>query len=184
MVWMNPVHPEVRAFLISIVLEAVERYDVDGVQLDDHLAWPANTMGYDDFTKSAYAKDHVGSPPPGDPDDPEWVRWRAGKVSEFAEQFYKTLRKARPHVLISVSPSPYPWSAQHHATEWPAWAKSGWMDEFVPQLYRDNYALFEKDWPEQIDCVGDRKSDLVAGLRIVGDGPDTPWDDLKKMVEL
>ena len=105
-------------------------------------------------------------------------------MSEFAEQFYKTLRKARPHVLVSVSSSPYPWSAQHHATEWPAWAKSGWMDEFVPQLYRDNYALFEKDWPEQIDCVGDRKSDLVAGLRIVGDGPDTPWDDLKKMAEL
>src|SRR5205085_1700745 len=40
MVWMNPLHPEVRAFLLNIIVEALNRYDLDGVQLDDHLAWP------------------------------------------------------------------------------------------------------------------------------------------------
>jgi uncharacterized lipoprotein YddW (UPF0748 family) len=186
MVWMNPIHPEVRAFLLNIILEAIERYDLDGVQLDDRLAWPANTMGYDDYTKTAYAKDHSGMPPPADdPDNAEWVRWRAAKVSEFADQFQKLVRKARPKILVSVSPSPWPWSGEHHAANWPAWAKDKWMDEFVPQLYRDNFARFAKEWPEQLDAVGSaRHGDVIAGLRIVGEGPVAPWDDLKKMADL
>src|SRR5204863_4459823 len=134
-----PIHPEVRTFLLGIIVEALNRYDLDGVQLDDRLAWPGNNMGYDEYTKSAYTKDH-GGPPPSDPDNAEWVRWRTEKVSEFAEQFYKAVRKARPDVLVSVSPSPYPFSVEQHAADWPAWAKNGWMDEFVPQMYRESYA--------------------------------------------
>jgi hypothetical protein len=58
------------------------------------------------------------------------------------------------------------------------------MDEFVPQLYRDNYARFVEEWPKQIDAVGARRGDRVAGLRIVGEGRDTPWNDLQKMCDL
>ena len=185
MVWMNPVHPEVRAFLLNLILDAALNYDLDGVQLDDHFGWPDNQMGYDDYTKQAYANDHAGLPPPSDSDDAEWVKWRADKVTAFAKELHDTLRKARPNLLISISPAPYPWSLQHHAADWPAWVKSGWMDEYVPQLYRDNYSRVEKEWPEQLALMGvDRKRDLVGGFRIVGAGPDTPWDDLRKMADL
>ena len=39
-VWMNPLHPQARAFLRDLMLEAIERYDLDGVQLDDRIVWP------------------------------------------------------------------------------------------------------------------------------------------------
>jgi hypothetical protein len=182
MVWMNPLHAEVRAFLLGIVVEALNKYDVDGVQLDDRLAWPANTMGYDEYTSAAYAKDH-GGPPPADPNNAEWVRWRSEKVTEFAKEFYDAVRKARPDVLVSVSPSPYPWSAEHHLADWHAWARDGWMDEYVPQVYRDSFSRFADEWPKQVDAVGTRRGDLVAGLRIVGEGRDTPWSDLERMCE-
>ena len=38
-VWMNPLHPEARRFLLDLVLEAVDKYDLDGVQFDDRIVW-------------------------------------------------------------------------------------------------------------------------------------------------
>ena len=50
-VWLNPLHPDAQELLIGIVVEAVKKYDLDGVQLDDRIVWPSLEMGYDDFTK-------------------------------------------------------------------------------------------------------------------------------------
>ena len=50
--------------LFDIILEATERYDLDGIQIDEHLTWPASTLGYDEFTKKAFADEHFGQDPP------------------------------------------------------------------------------------------------------------------------
>jgi uncharacterized lipoprotein YddW (UPF0748 family) len=182
-IWMNPLHPEVQQFLLDLVLDAVNRYDLDGVQLDDRLAWPYYTMGYDDFTRSVYASEHDGRQPPDDPRDPAWLRWRADKVTEFARKFYHTLRDASPDLLISISPGPYPWSYDNYACDWPAWAAEGLFDEYIPQVYRQNYPAFASEWTRQMEIIGARQTDLIAGIRIVGTGPDTTWPDLKQKVE-
>jgi uncharacterized lipoprotein YddW (UPF0748 family) len=57
-VWLNPLHPEPRRFLLDLVLEAIDRYDLDGIQLDDRIVWPYITMGYDDYTRAVYANEH------------------------------------------------------------------------------------------------------------------------------
>ncbi len=182
-VWMNPLHPEVRDFLLGLVLDAVDRYDLDGVQLDDRLAWPHYTMGYDDLTRAVYAHEHDGAEPPEDPKNPDWLRWRADKITEFAEEFYGKLREVRPELLVSVSPGPYPWSYENYACDWPSWAYEGWYDEFIPQVYREDFGAFEDDWRDQLEAMGRRRGDLLAGLRIVGSGSDTSWEDLRKKIE-
>ena len=58
------------------------------------------------------------------------------------------------------------------------------LDEFIPQCYRMNYADFAKCWEDQIHAIGPRKKDLIAGIRVVGDGPNLSWEDLKKSIEL
>ncbi|MBY0261209.1 MAG: family 10 glycosylhydrolase, partial [Phycisphaerales bacterium] len=205
-VWMNPLHPEARRFLLDLVLEAVDNYDLDGVQLDDRIVWPYITMGYDDFTKKAYAAEHDGQEPPADHKDPAWMRWRADKVNEYSKQFVQELRARRPGLIISLSPAVYPWCWEHYLLEWPKW--SGWTaadalklpagtpgagvkpmwDEFIPQNYRFSYDAFEKTWLDQIKSVkelgADRQKDLIAGIRIVGDGKDSSWDQLKRSMDL
>ena len=52
-VWLNPLHPEARRFVLDLMLEAIDKYDLDGVQLDDRIVWPYVTMGYDDYTPAA-----------------------------------------------------------------------------------------------------------------------------------
>ncbi len=51
--FMNVAVPEVRQFIINMTLEAVNRYDLDGIQFDDHMAWPVN-FGFDATTINLY----------------------------------------------------------------------------------------------------------------------------------
>lgn len=195
-VWMNPLHPETRRFLLDLILEAVDRYDLDGVQLDDRIVWPYYTMGYDDFTVAWYRNEHAGVAPPADPKDPEWMRWRADKVNEYARQFVRELREARPGLIVSLSPAPYPWCWENYLLEWPKWAawKPGndenmWWDEFIPQCYRYNWPAFRATWDQQVGNLRDagaesRVKDMLAGILTTGSQPDpVPWEDLRQSVE-
>jgi uncharacterized lipoprotein YddW (UPF0748 family) len=38
--WLNPFHPEVQEFLVDLIVDVVQRYGVDGIQLDDHFGLP------------------------------------------------------------------------------------------------------------------------------------------------
>ena len=207
-VWMNPLHPQARLFLLDLLLEAIDRYDIDGVQIDDRIVWPYVTMGYDDFTVQAYAAEHQGAKPPADPRDPAWMRWRAAKVDETARWFTQELRARRPGLVLSLSPAVYPWSWEHYLLNWPRWAAWGeadrlrtdpvrgeaaraalphW-DEFIPQAYRFSYAAFEGAWLEQMQALRDanayRARDLVAGIRINGGGDDSSWAQLRDSMAL
>ena len=70
--------------------------------------------------------------------------------------------------------------------EWPLWArwpeKSRW-DEYVPQAYRTSYAAFQATWNEQTQALRDtgayRPQELVAGIRIVGEGAPSSWPQLR-----
>ncbi|MEO0483988.1 MAG: family 10 glycosylhydrolase [Planctomycetota bacterium] len=200
-VWMNPLHPEPRRFLLDLILEAVDRYDLDGVQLDDRIVWPYVTMGYDPYTRAAYANDHRGKQPPEDPRDPAWMRWRAEKINEYAKQFVEEIRAARPGLIVSLSPAPYPWCYENYLLEWPTWAgwKPGnsegvlgagvWWDEFIPQCYRYDFPAFERTWDEQVTNLHEagassRVKDMLAGVLTTGSKPDpVPWEDLRQAIE-
>ena len=183
-VWMNPLRPECRDLLMGIVLDAVDAYDLDGVQLDDRIAWPV-TMGYDDYTVGVYREEHGGQAPPEDARDPDWVAWRAEKVGEFAERFYEELKEKRPNLIVSISPAVYPWSLENYACDWADWSQRGLMDEFVPQVYRTTHQRVAEDWPVQLDAVGpDRHDALVGGFRLNGEGPDTPWSEYVQKLDL
>lgn len=208
-VWMNPLHPEARRFVLDLVLEAVDNYDLDGVQLDDRIVWPYYTMGYDDYTKKIYAQEHNGATPPTDPKDEAWMRWRADKVNESAKKFVQEVRAARPGLIVSLSPAPYPWCYENYLLEWPKWgawtgkdslsvSEPNWKgagvaprwDEFIPQCYRYNYKAFEGTWNQQIEMLrkynaADRVKDMLAGILILGSEPNpVPWADLERSVDL
>ena len=203
-VWMNPLHPEARRFLLDLVLEAIDRYDLDGIQLDDRIVWPYVSMGYDDYTRKIYAQEHGGAGPPADHKDPAWMRWRADKVNEYAKWFVQEVRAKRPGLIVSLSPAVYDWSWTHYLLNWPQWA--AWTaqdrvqslpsqsiasnsvtprwDEFIPQAYRLTYPAFEATWKEQTAWMkslgADRQRDLIAGIRLVGDGlNNSSWDQLR-----
>jgi uncharacterized lipoprotein YddW (UPF0748 family) len=184
-VWMNPLHPVPQQLLIDIVTEAVRKYDLDGVQLDDRISMPTE-LGYDEYSSELYAKEHDGLEPPSDPKDEEFLKWRAGKLSAYAKRFAAAVHAVNPKCIVSVSPAPYPWCYEEYACDWPTWTKytgaERW-DEYIPQNYRFTYRRTKASIEEGLKVIGDRRSDLLAGIRVVGDGPDLKESDLIRTIE-
>ena len=165
-------------------------------------------MGYDDTTRKIYAAEHGGRAPPADYRDPAWMRWRAEKVDEVAKWFVQEIRARRPGLVLSLSPAVYPWSWENYLLAWPTW--SAWTaadrlkaatfqsaasrtitphwDEFIPQAYRFSVDAFANTWRQQVEAVrasgDDRQRDLMAGIRIVGDGNDSSWVQLRDSIML
>ena len=136
--WMNAMDPQVQDFVLSLVTEVVERYDVDGVQGDDRLPAMPSEGGYDSGTVARYKLAHDGKVPPTNPKDADWLQWRAEDLNRFVQRLHTEVKRRKPAVQISMSPSPYPWGRDEYLQDWPTWLKNGWVDSVSPQLYRYN----------------------------------------------
>jgi len=187
-VWLNPLHPDAQNLLIGLVKDAIRKYDIDGIQLDDRIVWPYIDMGYDDYTKKLYADENNGAAVPDDAREPKWVAWRQKKVEEFSKRFVREIREAGgPDLIISLSPGPHPWAMENYLIDWPAWSRwtdNPTWDEYIPQVYRFSFERFAKDWREQVAFMGERNKDLIAGIRLVGEGEDCKEDEVAKHAEL
>ncbi|OAB57300.1 hypothetical protein AY600_17835 [Phormidium willei BDU 130791] len=140
-VWLNPFRPEVQEFILDLVLEVVENYDVDGIQFDDHLGLPVE-FGYDAYTVELYRREHDGNDPPEDFNDPDWVRWRADKITEFVGRTFEAVKAVKPDVVISVSPNPQHFAYARYLQDWQRWRELGYIEELVLQVYRSDIEVF------------------------------------------
>lgn len=134
--WMNAFHPEVRRFILSLILEVIRNYDVDGIQGDDRLPAMPSEGGYDKYTVGLYKSQHNGKMPPENFRDPEWLQWRANLLNSFMEEIYTVVKEHNPKLIVSMAPSVYPWSVDEYLQDWPTWVNKGYVDIVCPQLYR------------------------------------------------
>jgi uncharacterized lipoprotein YddW (UPF0748 family) len=132
--WLNPFRPEVQQFIQDLVLEIVTQYDVDGIQFDDHFGLP-NEFGYDPYTINLYRQEHSGRNPPSNVQDPEWIQWRAGKITTFMHQLFRAIKDQKEDVVVSVSPNRYEFAYNQHLQDWRTWERDGLIEELVIQVY-------------------------------------------------
>lgn len=140
-VWLNPFHPEVQQFMLNMIIEVVTKYDVDGIQFDDHFGLPSD-FGYDRFTVAQYQKEHQGKNPPNDPQDAQWLRWRADKLTSFMERVYKQVKAVKPNCLVTLSPNPQDYAYRATLQDWSTWVNRGLIEELVCQIYRNDRKSF------------------------------------------
>ncbi|XWK89536.1 MAG: glycoside hydrolase family 10 protein [Phormidium sp.] len=139
-VWLNPFLPEVQQFMTDLVLEVVDRYNIDGVQFDDHTCLP-NEFGYDRYTLALY-KQETGKDAPRNPQDPAWVRWRADKITAFMTQLNHAVKQRKPQAIFSVSPNPYITAYNSFLQDWVTWVEQNIVDELIVQVYRPDINSF------------------------------------------
>jgi len=142
--WMNAFHPDVQNFVLSLILEVVRNYDVDGIQGDDRLPAMPVEGGYDDYTISLYKKEHNGNNPPTNYRDEEWVQWRANLLTEFMGKIYQSVKGVKNNVIVSMAPSIYPWGRDEYLQDWLEWVKRGYVEQIIPQLYRYDITEYKK----------------------------------------
>jgi uncharacterized lipoprotein YddW (UPF0748 family) len=143
-VWLNPLRPEVQQFISELILEVVSNYQVDGIQLDDHFGFPSD-FGYDAFTVNLYKQEHKGKLPPKNPQNREWIRWRADKITAYMQLLFKQIKSNNPKLIVSLSPNPQEFSLESFLLDWQAWERMGLIEELVLQVYRTDNQEFIKE---------------------------------------
>jgi len=143
-VWLNPFHPEVQQLILGLIQEIVSRYEVDGLQLDDHFGLPVE-LGYDPYTVALYRQQHNGRNPPANVYDAEWMRWRANQVTRLMQQAFETVKQAKPNAVFALSPNSQDFAYRHYLQDWSAWERAGYVEELILQVYRDNLSSFVQE---------------------------------------
>ena len=143
MAWLNPAHPEVRERFIGLVVEVLQRCSMDGLQLDDHFAWPVE-FGYDRFTSNLY-KQQTGTLPPVDYTNRYWMRWRRRQLTGLLRDLRTRLKQEQLPQRISLSPGPFRQSYNLWLQDWELWAMGGLIDELVVQNYAHSVKGFARD---------------------------------------
>ena len=143
MVWLNPAHPQVRERFIGLVVEVMKRCRMDGLQLDDHFAWPVE-LGYDPYTTALYTAE-FGITPPRDHTNRYWMTWRRRKLTGLLRELRIRLEKEALPVRISLSPGPFRFAYNHWLQDWELWAIGELIDDLVVQNYAYSLRGYAKD---------------------------------------
>ena len=139
--WLDPGLPEVREHTKRVVMDVVERYDIDAVHFDDYFyPYPSYDNGAD-FPDSLSWNRAVKNGVTLSRDD-----WRRQNVNKLIRELSVEIKELKPHVKFGISPFGI-WQPGYpeNTTGFNAyrelyadarhWLKEGWVDYLSPQLY-------------------------------------------------
>ncbi|MCX7718449.1 MAG: family 10 glycosylhydrolase [Candidatus Sumerlaeaceae bacterium] len=140
--WLNPGHPGTIPYTTGVIMDVVDRYDIDGIHFDDYF-YPYGISTTNPFPDSAeYAAYTAGGGTMSLGD------WRRDNVNRMISTVRSALdaRPAKNHVRFGISPfgiwkTGVPpgivgldaYSAIFADSR--KWLVEGWVDYFTPQLY-------------------------------------------------
>jgi uncharacterized lipoprotein YddW (UPF0748 family) len=139
--YFDPGIPEARRFVEDSMLEAVQKYDVDGVHFDDFFyPYPEGTD--EDFPDAASFTKYGAGKSKGD--------WRRENVNTLIKEMHDRLGQTKPWVKFGISPfgiwrnkaTDAKGSASNGLESYDTiyadtrkWVQNGWLDYIAPQLY-------------------------------------------------
>ncbi|WP_299518847.1 family 10 glycosylhydrolase [uncultured Serinicoccus sp.] len=193
--YYDPGVPAVREHTTAVIMEAVERYDIDGVHFDDYF-YPYPVAGEEFSDHESYAAYGAGFADRGD--------WRRDNVDRLIEGLHEQIEAAKPHVAFGVSPfavwrnagtdpegSETTAGAQTYDdlyADTRRWVREEWMDYVLPQVYwaigfePAAYDVLVPWWSEQVDGT-DVALWIGQATYKVGTSTQSPeWSDPAEMV--
>lgn len=157
--WIDPGIPAARRYVLDCILEVVDRYDIDGVHLDDYFypyleqATITHLVG-----KKKHRRRITRHITLRFPDDASWRKygrakgwtdrdaWRRANVDDFVQTLYREVKAHKKWVLVGISPFGI-WRPGHPDgitgldsyaetfADTRRWLREGWVDYLSPQLY-------------------------------------------------
>ena len=148
--WLDPGVPEVRSYLVSVALELVRQYDIDGINFD-FLRYPRKDFP-DGETYRRYGRG-------ADRDV-----WRRSNIDKFVTAFYDSAIRVKPMLKIGSAPlgvfsggsGSHGWGAySSYYQDSRGWLRKAKHDYLSPQLYWDLGST--KDDPDFAELVREWK---------------------------
>lgn len=142
--WLDPGDPQVQSHSLRVILDVLQRYDVDGIHIDDYFyPYPlkrrdGGVVPFPDAKTYARYQRAGGKLARDD--------WRRDNVNRFVKHLYTSVKRHKPWVSFGISPfgiwrPGYPKSIKGmdaYATLYAdalSWWQLGWVDYLTPQLY-------------------------------------------------
>jgi uncharacterized lipoprotein YddW (UPF0748 family) len=138
----NPGLPEVREYIVQVVLDMITNYDIDGIHMDDYF-YPYHVAGQQINDQQAYQQYGKGFTNIDD--------WRRDNVNTLIKMLNDSIHQHNPRMKFGISPFSI-WanktqladgSDTHGSDSYFAlyadsrkWVQEGWVDYINPQLYR------------------------------------------------
>lgn len=191
--YYNPGLPEVRSFVENAMLDAVERYAVDGVHWDDYFyPYPVSGATFDDDDAfAAHGGGYAGR-----------ASWRRNNIDTLVRETAARIKEIRPAALFGISP----FGVWRNASTDPRgsdtrggvqtyddlyadtrkWVREGWIDYVVPQVYWEignsaaDYATLVPWWARTVRGTSTR---LYIGEALYK-APDWPGGELSDHLTL
>ena len=142
--WLDPGEPQVQSHALSVILDVLHRYDVDGIHIDDYFyPYPEKTrsgriISFPDAKTYARYRRAGGRL--------ELHDWRRDNVNRFVRHLYGAIKEKKPWVKFGISPFGI-WRPGYPKTikgmdayeslyaDALTWWQLGWVDYLAPQLY-------------------------------------------------
>ncbi|HET6297146.1 MAG TPA: family 10 glycosylhydrolase [Kribbella sp.] len=161
--YYNPGIPAVRKLVEDAIMDAVSRYDIDGVHFDDYFyPYPVAGQVFDDA--ATYAQYGEGFP--------TLAEWRRNNINLLIQELQHRIKADKPWVKFGISPfavwrnaatdplgSPTTAGVQTYddlAADTRRWVREEWIDYIVPQVYwaggfaAADYNKIVPWWAEQV----------------------------------
>jgi uncharacterized lipoprotein YddW (UPF0748 family) len=139
--YFDPGNKEGQAWVLNVIKDIVQRYDVDAIHMDDYF-YPYRIAGKEFPDAKSYAIDSRGL----DRED-----WRRSNVDSIISQLAISIKEIKPWVKFGISPFGV-WRNQDKDPEGSPtkagqtnyddlyadillWLQKGWIDYVAPQLY-------------------------------------------------
>lgn len=129
-IYYNPAYPEVRKQIIDGVRELVERYDVDGIHMDDYF-YPTQDASFDAEAYESYCTQSAGQ---GEVLSLE--AWRFENINLMVSGIYSAVKAIDPTVQVGISPQGNLENCAKMYADVKTWVQvEGYVDYICPQLY-------------------------------------------------
>ncbi len=187
--YYNPGIPEVRTFIEDAIMDAVSRYDIDGVHLDDYF-YPYPVSGETIPDATTFSRYGGGFTDIGD--------WRRDNVNRLVRELGGRVHAAKPWVAFGISPFGI-WrnsgtdplgSRTSGLQSYDAiyadsrlWVKQGWVDYIAPQIYWHigygpaAYEVLTAWWSDVVRGTGVHLVVGQAAYRVGVSGQDAAWQN-------
>ncbi|EKQ70834.1 hypothetical protein OsccyDRAFT_1139 [Leptolyngbyaceae cyanobacterium JSC-12] len=137
--WMDPGVKVVQDRTYNVIMDVVQRYDVDGIHLDDYFyPYPIAGQSFPDSKTYQAYRNSGGTLSLSD--------WRRDNVNQLIQRLASGIRAAKPHVKFGISPFGIYRPGQPPQirgldaydqlyADALKWLQQGWVDYLAPQLY-------------------------------------------------
>jgi uncharacterized lipoprotein YddW (UPF0748 family) len=163
--FLDPGHPAAQNHLVSVYLDIVRRYDLDGIHFD-YIRYPETEgaalprgadVGYNPVSVARFQRATGRTDVPA-PDDEAWMRWRRLQVTQLMRRISIEARAIAPRIKVSAAAIAWgrPPSSlrdfenvapmQRVFQEWQGWLAEGLLDLAVPMNYAREHDERVRGW--------------------------------------